>query len=43
MIRLAHLTGLALQMLIMGTLLYAAAGRIVAVEAGARIFRYQGF
>ncbi len=43
MTRLAHLTGLILQVLIMGTLLYASIGRIVAIEAGARIFRYQGF
>ena len=43
MIRAARIAGLIVQALILGTLLYAALGRIVALETGAQIFRYQAF
>lgn len=41
--RLARFGGIALQALILGTLLYFAVGKLVAIESGARIFRYQAF
>ena len=41
--RLARLAGIALQALILGTLLFVAIGQLVAMGTGARLFRYQAF
>ena len=40
---IARLSGVVLQAVILGTLLYFAVGKLVAIESGARIFRYQAF
>lgn len=39
----ARWIGITLQAAILGTLLFFAVGKLVALETGARIFRYQGF
>lgn len=41
--RLARFAGIALQALILGTLLFVAIGQLVAMGTGARLFRYQAF
>ena len=40
---LARLAGIAVQAAILGYLLFIAVMRMVAVESGATVFRYQGF
>ncbi len=35
--------GISIQALILGILLALAIGKLIAIETGARIFRYQGF
>jgi len=41
--RMARITGILIQALVLGTLLFFAIGRLVAIESGARVFRYQAF
>ena len=41
--RLPRLLGIVLQALVLGVFLFLAVGRLVGLEAGARIFRYQAF
>jgi hypothetical protein len=41
--RLARLAGIALQAAVLGYLLFIAVMRMVAVDSGATVFRYQGF
>jgi hypothetical protein len=41
--RLGRLVGAALQAIVLGTLLFAAAVEILGVESLTRVFRYQGF
>jgi len=43
MTRLARATGILLQGLVMGTLLFIAILRLLATLSGASVFRYQGF
>jgi hypothetical protein len=38
-----RLLGITLQALVLGTLLFLAVARLVGLESGARIFRYQAF
>jgi len=40
---LARLAGMAVQAAVLGYLLFIAVMRMVAVESGATVFRYQGF
>ena len=40
---LARLAGIAVQSAVLGYLLFIAVMRMVAVESGATVFRYQGF
>ncbi len=40
---LARLAGIAVQAALLGYLLFIAVMRMVAVESGATVFRYQGF
>ncbi len=39
----ARWAGIVLQAIVIGTLLFLAVGNLVAIESGARIFRYQAF
>ena len=39
----ARLLGIAVQALCLGTLLFLAVCKMVSLESGARVFRYQGF
>ena len=41
--KLPRLLGIAFQALVLGVLLFLAVGRLVGLETGARIFRYQAF
>ena len=41
--RSARICGIVLQAIVLGTLLFLALSRLVALESGARIFRYQAF
>ena len=41
--RLARWTGIALQGLVLGALLFLALMKLFSLQAGARVFRYQGF
>ena len=41
--RMARLAGIAVQAALLGYLLFIAVMRMVAVESGATVFRYQGF
>jgi hypothetical protein len=43
MIRLSRLLGIALQALILGLCLFLAIAKMIGIETGARIFRYQAF
>jgi hypothetical protein len=42
-IKLARLAGIAVQAALLGYFLFIAVMRMVAVESGATVFRYQGF
>ena len=42
-LRAARWAGIALQALILGSLLFLAIGQLVAMGTGARLFRYQAF
>lgn len=39
----ARLAGIAIQALVLGYLLFIAVMRMVAIDSGATVFRYQGF
>jgi hypothetical protein len=41
--RVARWAGIALQALILGSLLFVAIGQLVALGTGSRLFRYQAF
>jgi hypothetical protein len=41
--RLARLAGIAVQAAVLGYLLFIAVMRMIAVDSGATVFRYQGF
>ena len=41
--RMVRLAGIAVQAAVLGYLLFIAVMRMVAVESGATVFRYQGF
>ena len=41
--RFARLAGICLQGLVLGLLLFLALMKLLALESGARVFRYQGF
>jgi hypothetical protein len=42
-VKLAKLSGICVQALILGTLLFFALARLAALRSGARVFRYQAF
>jgi hypothetical protein len=39
----ARALGILVQAIVLGTLLFFSVGRLVALETGARVFRYQAF
>lgn len=43
MIKLLRWLGICIQAIVLGILLYFAIGKLIALETGARVFRYQGF
>lgn len=41
--RFAYTLGIVTQAVVMGTLLFFAIGKLISLETGARLFRYQAF